>query len=274
MSRDITLLHPEVQNIIPKFLDECKNKGLNVKITDTLRTKQEQDALYAQGRTTPGNIVTWVKYPYSNHNWGMAFDICRNDGKGAYYDTDGWFKKVAQIGKKYCLEWGGDWKDTPDKPHFELTKYGDTNTLVKKYGTPENFKKTWKKQEEKKYMFVNRNYIYNGKTKTFTVINEQGENYIKIRDLAELLNKNIKYDANTKTTTLQDILQNIKILINNKEHNINAINCNGFNFANIRQLGDLLGYEISFDEKIGKIYFNIKNTILNKIKNIKKVGAI
>ena len=274
MSRDITLLHPEVQNIIPKFLEQCKNNGLIVKITDTLRTKQEQDNLYAQGRTKPGNIVTWVKYPYSNHNWGMAFDICRNDGKGAYNDTDGWFFKVGQIGKKLGLTWGGDWKDTPDKPHFELTKYGDTNTLAKKYNTPENFKKTWQKQEVKQYMFVNRDYSYNGKTKSFKIINEQGENYIKVRDLAELLNKNIKYDANTKMTTLEDILQNINILINNEEHNINAINCNGFNFANIRQLGDLLGYTVGFDEKLGKIYFNIKNTILDKIKNIKEVGAI
>lgn len=74
MSRDITLLHPKVQAIIPKFLQECKKQGLIVKVTDTLRTKEEQDSLYAQGRTKLGKIVTWVSYPYSNHNWGMAFD--------------------------------------------------------------------------------------------------------------------------------------------------------------------------------------------------------
>ena len=125
----------------------------------------------------------------------MAFDICRNDGKGAYNDSDGWFSKVGQIGKKFGLEWGGDWKGTPDKPHFELTKYGTTNTLVNKFGVFENFKKTWKPVEEvKKYMFVNRNYSYNNKIKSFNVINENGENYIKIRDLADLLNKKISYD--------------------------------------------------------------------------------
>ena len=174
MSRDITLLHPEVQAIIPKFLEECKKQGLIVKITDTVRTEQEQNDLYAQGRTKPGKIVTWVMYPYSNHNWGMAFDICRNDGKGAYYDADGWFKKVGQVGKKFGLMWGGDWQDSPDKPHFELTKYGSTTSLARKYGTPENFKKTWKEVE--RYMFVSRNYSYNGKTKAFNVINEKGRN--------------------------------------------------------------------------------------------------
>lgn len=207
MSRDIKLLHPEVQAIIPKFLDECKKQGLIVKVTDTLRTKEEQDKLYAQGRTKPGNIVTNVKYPESNHNWGIAFDFCRNDGKGAYNDSDNWFKKVGQVAKKLGLTWGGDWKTFPDKPHLELGKYGTISTLIKRYGTPENFKKTWKPVEEvKKYMFVNRNYSYNGKIKSFTVINENGENYVKIRDLADLLNKKISYDANTKITNLEDII--------------------------------------------------------------------
>lgn len=102
--KDVTLLHPELQKIITQFLKEAEKQGFIVKVTDTLRTKKEQNELYAQGRTNPGNIVTWVKYPYSNHNWGMAFDICRNDGKGAYNDSDNWFFKVGQIGKSFGLE--------------------------------------------------------------------------------------------------------------------------------------------------------------------------
>nr|WP_317356445.1 M15 family metallopeptidase [uncultured Tyzzerella sp.] len=268
MSRDITLLHPDVQHIIPNFLEECKKQGLIVKITDTLRTKNEQDNLYAQGRTKPGKIVTWVKYPYSNHNWGMAFDICRNDGKGAYNDNDGWFKKVGKIGKKFGLDWGGDWKNTPDKPHFELTKYGNTNTLIKKYTLPENFKKTWI-NEEKKYMFVNRNYSYNGKIKCLNVINEKGENYVKIRDLAELLNKNIKYDNETKITILDDIIENVKVLVNNKEHIIKSVKINDFNFMNTRELANVLGYETGYNETLQKIYFTLKNSIIHKLNFIK-----
>ena len=271
MSRDIKLLHPEVQAIIPKFLDECKKQGLIVKVTDTLRTKEEQDKLYAQGRTEAGNIVTWVKYPYSNHNWGMAFDICRNDGKGAYNDSDSWFKKVGQVGKKLGLEWGGDWKGTPDKPHFELTKYGTTNTLVNKFGVFENFKKTWKPVEEvKKYMFVNRNYSYNGKIKSFTVINENGENYIKIRDLAELLNKSIRYDNNTKITTLDDILTNVKVEVGSKNSIVQAINSGGFNFIKVRDLAEFLGFETGYNETNNSIFFKLKNSIIDKLKLFKK----
>ena len=268
MSRDITLLHPEVQAIIPKFLNECKNRGLIVKTTDTVRTKQEQDKLYAQGRTESGNIVTWVKYPYSNHNWGMAFDICRNDGKGPYNDSDGWFKKVGQVGKSFGLEWGGDWKGTPDKPHFELTKYGDTNTLAKRYGTPENFKKTWKEVE--RYMFVNRNYSYNGKVKSFNVISENGENFIKARDLAELLNKNITYDNNTKITNLDDIFNNVSIEFGNKKGAVKAINSGGFNFVKVRDMADFLGFETGYNETGQTIFFKLKNSIIDRIKIFKK----
>ena len=268
MSRDITLLHPEVQAIIPKFLNECKNRGLIVKITDTVRTKQEQDKLYAQGRTEAGNIVTWVKYPYSNHNWGMAFDICRNDGKGAYNDSDGWFKKVGQVGKSFGLEWGGDWKGTPDKPHFELTKYGDTNTLAKKYGTPENFKKTWKEVE--RYMFVERNYSYNGKVKSFKVINEKGENYIKVQDVTALLNKNVSYDNKTKITTLDDVLNNVSVEVGNKKSTVKAINSGGFNFVKVRDIADFLGFETGYNETNNSVFFKLKNSIIDKLKIFKK----
>lgn len=151
MSRDISLLHPELQEIIPVFLAKCEAQGLKVGISSTLRSKAEQDDLYAQGRTKPGGIVTKAKYPYSAHNWGVAFDFYRNDGKGAYYDKDGWFKKVGQIGKSCGLFWGGDFRSFVDQPHFEMPKYMPNNsckTLIAKYGTPEKFKETWEDEED------------------------------------------------------------------------------------------------------------------------------
>lgn len=151
MSRDISLLHPELKAICQTFIAECKKQGLIVGISETFRTKAEQDALYAQGRTTPGSIVTNAKYPYSAHCWGVAFDIYRNDGKGAYNDNDGWFAKCGAVGKKLGLFWGGDFRSFTDKPHFELEKYmpnNSTKTLINKYVTPETFKKTWEEEEE------------------------------------------------------------------------------------------------------------------------------
>lgn len=139
MARGIELLHKNVQGYARELQEKCEKQGLRIKITDTLRTKAEQNALYAQGRTAPGQIVTNAKYPQSNHCWGIAFDFCRDDGRGAFDDSDGFFSKVGQVGKSIGLSWGGDWTSFKDKPHFEYTGFGKWRDLQNKYGTPEKF---------------------------------------------------------------------------------------------------------------------------------------
>lgn len=146
--RDVTQLHPKLQEKVKQLKAECEKAGLKIGISECLRTVAEQDALYAQGRTKPGPIVTNAKGSnYSScHMWGIAVDFYRNDGKGAYNDKDGFFTKVGKIGQKLGLEWGGAWKSIIDKPHFQLPDWGSTPSKLKaQYGKPENFFKTWKK---------------------------------------------------------------------------------------------------------------------------------
>ena len=150
--RDITLCHPRLQTLAAELIKECAKQGLQIKIGETLRTVAEQDALYAQGRTKPGTIVTNAKgSSYSSyHQWGTAFDFYRADGHGAYYDKDGFFTKVGKIGVTLGLEWGGNWKSITDKPHFQLPDWGSSTSGIKKhYKTPEHFMKTWPSAEEK-----------------------------------------------------------------------------------------------------------------------------
>lgn len=75
--RDIALCHPRMQKIAAQWITACKAEGINVAISETLRTAAEQDALYAKGRTKPGNIVTNAKGSSyrSQHQWGIAFDF-------------------------------------------------------------------------------------------------------------------------------------------------------------------------------------------------------
>lgn len=144
--RDITLCHPRLQMLAARLLEECSKQGLKIKIGDTLRTVEEQDELYSQGRTKPGNIVTNARgSSYSSyHQWGTAFDFIRTDGKGIYYDEDGFFMKVGKIGASLGLEWGGNWKSPVDKPHFQLPDWGSSTAGIKKlYTTPQAFMKTW-----------------------------------------------------------------------------------------------------------------------------------
>lgn len=61
MARDIKQLHPRLQAIIPVLLETCKAQGISIKIGECYRSMAEQDALYAQGRTAPGNIVINAK---------------------------------------------------------------------------------------------------------------------------------------------------------------------------------------------------------------------
>ena len=154
--RDITLCHPRLQRIASAWIKACATEGITVAIGETLRTVAEQDALYAQGRTKPGNIVTNAKgSSYSSqHQWGIAFDFYLKmdvDGDGsvsddAYNDSTGMFKKAAELAKALGLAWGGDWRSIVDKPHLYLPDWGSaTNILKQRYGTFEAFKKTWPK---------------------------------------------------------------------------------------------------------------------------------
>lgn len=146
--RDINQLHPELQLKIAELKILCEKAGLKIGIGECLRTVAEQDALYAQGRTRPGSRVTNARgSTYSSqHQWGVAFDFYRNDGRGAFYDADGFFTKVGKLAKSIGLGWGGDWKSPVDKPHLYLPQWGSTTGILRSvYGTPDKFFKTWDK---------------------------------------------------------------------------------------------------------------------------------
>lgn len=128
----IELMHPSIREQLKKdYLEINKNlpKGVRLRFSHTLRTVKEQDALYAQGRTKPGKIVTNAQGGQSIHNYGLAFDIVLlldKDGSGGFktasWDIDANFKRVVDFFKKKGWTWGGDFKSFKDNPHFEYTK--------------------------------------------------------------------------------------------------------------------------------------------------------
>ena len=128
----IKLLHPKLRDEVYDLYDDiCEAlKGRAIcRFSHTLRTFAEQNALYAQGRTSPGSKVTNAKGGSSYHNYGLAIDIVLIvDGKTASWDMKTDFDKdgksdwqeVVTIFKQYGWEWGGDWKFF-DGPHFQKT---------------------------------------------------------------------------------------------------------------------------------------------------------
>lgn len=117
----IATLQTPVQPIAISFLQKCEDAGVPCKVVQGTRTFEQQQAIYDQGRTAPGSIVTKARPGDSYHQYGLAFDVVPL----AYESLPDWnpsgpaWETIGQIGESMGLKWGGRWT-TPDKPHFEL----------------------------------------------------------------------------------------------------------------------------------------------------------
>lgn len=115
-SRKIEDLIPEMQELARAFQQAMADNAVEFIFTCTTRTQEEQEALYAQGRTKPGRFVTWTLK--SKHIEGKAFDIAIiENGKITWSESA--YIVAGTIGEEIGLRWGGRFKN-PDRPHFEL----------------------------------------------------------------------------------------------------------------------------------------------------------
>ena len=126
----ISKLHPAIRQRALDFLAKAKEQGIDLKITFGLRTFEEQQKIYDQGRTEVSKakgekIVTKAKPGQSFHNYGLAIDVVPIVKGKADWESKIW-SKIGEIGKSVGFSWGGDWKSFKDLPHFEYppaTKY-------------------------------------------------------------------------------------------------------------------------------------------------------
>lgn len=117
----IANLDPIIRPYAEKLLVRAAKDGIRLVVVSGYRSIAEQDKLYAQGRTDPGPKVTNAKGGSSWHNFALAFDVASIDESGNIFwpnDSSFW-SKVGQLGKEVGLEWGGDWVDFQDRPHFQ-----------------------------------------------------------------------------------------------------------------------------------------------------------
>lgn len=128
----IDTLHPKVRSKAREFLIKAEKQGIKLRVTSALRTYDEQNALYAKGRTAPGKIVTNAKGGQSFHNFGLAIDVVEIKNGKALWNNPNW-NKIGRIGKSVGFEWGGDWTSFKDKPHFQYTFGNRLATLRDRY---------------------------------------------------------------------------------------------------------------------------------------------
>lgn len=148
----IATLHPKIRSEVLSLFNKANNELLTgnakARVTCGFRSIQEQTALYAQGRTKQGKIVTNAKGGYSIHNYGLAFDFCLiiDGGKYASWDylkdfdgdkTPDWMEFV-NLFKANGYEWGGDWKSFKDRPHLQKT-FGKTIEQLRALPKSEGF---------------------------------------------------------------------------------------------------------------------------------------
>ncbi|HKI03422.1 MAG TPA: M15 family metallopeptidase [Thermoanaerobaculia bacterium] len=116
---NIATLLPEVQPIARALVQKAASTGIQIKIISGSRTFAEQEALFAKGRTAPGPKVTNARGGFSNHNFGIAFDIGVFTGT-KYFSESPKYKAVGVLGVDLGLEWGGNWTSIVDQPHYQL----------------------------------------------------------------------------------------------------------------------------------------------------------
>ncbi|MBB1059536.1 M15 family metallopeptidase [Lysobacter spongiae] len=117
--RAIAPLLPEVRPYARALYFKARSLGITLEIISGLRSFEEQDRLYAQGRSTPGTKVTGARGGHSTHNFGIAFDIGIFSGNRYLPDSPA-YQAVGALGIDLGLEWGGNWKTLVDRSHFQL----------------------------------------------------------------------------------------------------------------------------------------------------------
>ena len=126
MSRDLADLLPVVRAKAEAFLAAASAAGINLIVTCTYRPPEEQAALYAQGRTQPGAIVTNARAGESLHNYRVALDVVPLRGGKPVWGTAGadgaLWRKVGALGEAAGLEWSGRWAGKlRETAHFQCT---------------------------------------------------------------------------------------------------------------------------------------------------------
>lgn len=120
-SRSLSDLNPKVAALCSKFINTCKAAGIDIIITSTYRDFESQTALYAQGRTTAGKIVTNAKAGQSFHNFKVAFDFVPIVNGKAVWNDAALFSVCGVIAEQCGLEWAGRWKKFKELAHCQYT---------------------------------------------------------------------------------------------------------------------------------------------------------
>lgn len=117
-------IYAPLLNKLDQLITNCKARGAHYYATSGYRSVDEQNELWAQGRSKPGKIVTHAKGGQSYHNYKIAVDFTADadpskDGlQPSWQNAD--YNILGEEAEKLGLEWGGSWVTFQDRPHVQL----------------------------------------------------------------------------------------------------------------------------------------------------------
>jgi len=119
-ARRLSTVVPALARRVRRVMMALALLGHPVRITQARRTTEEQQALYAQGRTAPGAKVTNADgvRRRSLHQDGRAVDVVWLTPGGGV-DWSGPWELYGLACEAVALEWGGRWRSPVDRPHCE-----------------------------------------------------------------------------------------------------------------------------------------------------------
>lgn len=123
-------VHPELARRVRNLADALDAEHISIQVSIGLRTAEQQNELFAMGRTLPGKKVTNASGYQSNHVIGCAVDVYPEeaveleDGAGRSGWQPDWnpehasWKRIVALAPTFGLRDGISWHDMP---HLELT---------------------------------------------------------------------------------------------------------------------------------------------------------
>jgi len=140
-------LDPETRKAVEAADKELDGLGIKHKSISGLRTAKEQYALWCQGRKPLDEVnkaradagmkpISAIENKYtitncdgyklkSNHQSGKGIDkvpVNAKDWPIWPSASDPRWKQISDVMKKHGFDWGGDWKDFKDPPHYEYNQ--------------------------------------------------------------------------------------------------------------------------------------------------------
>ena len=130
----LSTVSPDFSKLVQAAAATLEQHSTYLCVVSGLRTAAEQNALYAQGRTAPGHIVTNARAGLSMHNYGLAVDVVPyltgQDGAVNWSIHTPQYQAMVAALTAQGLIWGGSWKTLADYDHFQMPGLPNSPTTI------------------------------------------------------------------------------------------------------------------------------------------------